>query len=181
LLEWPTVTPAVIQALDDDAVAAVRTLFQEYANSLGIDLEFQGFGEELASLPGKYAPPQGRLLLATIDGDPAGCVALRALEQGICEMKRLYVRPVFRCFGLGRMLTQRIVEEARAAGYRWMRLDTLPSMSAARSLYAQLGFQPIAPYYGNPVSGTAFLELDLTSFRAEQLSAESGSQPRHEG
>jgi ribosomal protein S18 acetylase RimI-like enzyme len=175
------VRPEIIQALDEDAVAAVKTLFQEYADSLGIDLEFQGFGEELASLPGKYAPPRGRLLLATIEGDPAGCVALRGLEPDVCEMKRLYVRPLFRSSGLGRMLAQRIVEEARSAGYRSMRLDTLPSMSAARSLYAELGFRPIAPYYPNPVSGTAFLELDLTAYRPEELSAQSGSQPPHEG
>jgi ribosomal protein S18 acetylase RimI-like enzyme len=175
------VRPAVTQALDDDAVAAVGTLFQEYADSLGIDLEFQGFGEELANLPGRYAPPQGRLLLATIGGDPAGCVALRSLEQDVCEMKRLYVRPVFRSFGLGRMLAQRVVEEARSAGYRCMRLDTLPSMSAARGLYAELGFRPIAPYYPNPVLGTAFLELDLTSSRTEKLSAEAGSPQAHEG
>jgi ribosomal protein S18 acetylase RimI-like enzyme len=175
------VKPAVIQALDQDAVAAVKTLFQEYADSLGTDLTFQGFREELATLPGKYAPPQGRLLLATIDGDPAGCVALRSLEQNVCEMKRLYVRPGFRSFGLGRTLTRRVVEEARSAGYRWMRLDTLPSMSAARGLYAELGFRPIAPYYPNPVLGTVFLELDLTSFHTEKLSAESGSQQPHEG
>jgi GNAT superfamily N-acetyltransferase len=180
-LDRPTVTPLVVQALDDAATAIVKALFHEYVESLGIDLEFQGFEEELARLPGKYAPPGGRLLLATLKGEPAGCVALRPLEQDVCEMKRLYVRPVFRAHGLGRMLVHRIIQEARSAGYRRMRLDTLPSMSAARRLYTELGFRPIAPYYPNPVPGTAFLELDLSSIHAGQRSAAAGSKRPRQG
>lgn len=180
-MDRPTITVRVVQILDDEAAATVKALFREYAESLGIDLEFQGFGEELASLPGKYAPPRGRLLLAMLDGEPAGCVGLRPLGQDVCEMKRLYVRPGFRAHGLGRILARRIIDEARAAGYRRMRLDTLPSMAAARRLYDLLGFRPIPPYYANPVSGTAFLELDLSSFNSGQGSAESGSKRPSEG
>ncbi len=174
-------TPVVVQALGDAALAMAKKLFQEYAESLGIDLEFQSFADELASLPGKYAPPRGRLLLATLDGEPAGCVGLRPLKQEVCEMKRLYVRPAFRASGLGRMLANRIIEEALFARYRRMRLDTLPSMSAARRLYTELGFRPIAPYYPNPIPGTAFLELDLAWFSAGQPAAESGSGRPREG
>jgi GNAT superfamily N-acetyltransferase len=171
--------PHVVPVLDDGLVAIVKGLFQEYAESLGFDLEFQGFGKELAGLPGRYAPPAGRLLLATLEGDPAGCVALRPLERDVCEMKRLYVRPAFRGHGIGRILAWRIIEEAQSAGYRRMRLDTLPSMAAARRLYAELGFRPILPYYPNPVPDTVFLELDLGSVRGEHGSAEPGSgRPR---
>jgi putative acetyltransferase len=180
-MERPAVRPVVVQALDDSAVAVVKGLFLEYAESLGIDLEFQGFAEELAGLPGRYAPPAGRLLLATLGGEPAGCVALRPLEQDVCEMKRLYVRPVFRTHGVGRLLAGHIIDEARSAGYRRMRLDTLPSMSAARRLYAALGFRPILPYYPNPVPGAAFLELDLRSFPAERSHAEAGSERPRQG
>jgi ribosomal protein S18 acetylase RimI-like enzyme len=144
-----------------DEVLMVRCLFEEYAASLGVDLCFQGFEKELAGLPGGYAPPQGRLLLALQDGQTAGCVALRALDPGVCEMKRLYVRPDFRSHGIGRALVDRIIQEARQTGYRHMRLDTLPSMAAALVLYRQLGFREIAPYYQNPVEGAVFLELQL--------------------
>ena len=143
-------------------LATVRGLFQEYAASLDFDLCFQGFQEELAGLPGDYAPPAGRILLAQVENDTAGCVALRPIGADACEMKRLYVRPALRGLGAGRMLVERIIREAGAAGYRRMRLDTLASMTAARRLYQQLGFREIAPYRTNPVQGAAFLELELT-------------------
>jgi putative acetyltransferase len=150
----------ILRARDQDLDAA-RELFREYAASLGFDLEFQGFSEELATLPGSYAPPRGRLLLAWEGGVAAGCVALRPIERGICEMKRLYVRPGYRGAGLGRRLADRIVQEATDAGYGRMRLDTLPAMAGARALYQALGFRPIPPYRANPIEGAVFLELTL--------------------
>jgi putative acetyltransferase len=155
------VRTSIEPALDDSSLAEVRVLLEEYAASLGIDLAFQGFDAELAELPGAYGPPAGRLLLARVDGRAAGCVAVRPLESGLCEMKRLYVRPAYRGSGLGRRLAEEAVREARAAGYQAMRLDTLDTMAAARGLYGTLGFRPIAAYRHNPVPGAEFLELDL--------------------
>jgi ribosomal protein S18 acetylase RimI-like enzyme len=149
------------QAETDADLLAAHGLFAEYADSLGIDLSFQDFDRELDELPGAYAPPRGRLLLAFADEDAAGCVALRDLGECACEMKRLYVRPAFRGQGLGRALAELVIDEGRAAGYRRMRLDTLPSMAEAIPLYRSLGFREIEPYRFNPVDGATFLELDI--------------------
>jgi ribosomal protein S18 acetylase RimI-like enzyme len=149
------------QAHEGEALAAARQLFVEYAASLDISLCFQGFDEELSSLPGGYAPPRGRLLLASRGKESAGCVALRPLDPDTCEMKRLYVRPAYRSDGVGRLLAERVIHEAAEAGYRRMRLDTLPTMETALQLYRRLGFREIAPYTTNPVEGAVFLELQL--------------------
>ena len=142
-------------------IEEARRLFREYEASIGIDLCFQNFEAEVAALPGAYAPPSGSLLLARRESETAGCVALRALEDDACEMKRLYVREPYRGLGLGRMLAEAILEEARRIGYRRMRLDTLPSMLRAIPLYRSLGFRDISPYTRNPVPGALFLEKDL--------------------
>src|SRR5215218_9177427 len=151
----------IIQATDEKSLARARQLFLEYNATIGVDLEFQGFDHELATLPGRYAPPSGRLLLALRGEEPIGCVALRGLESGVCELKRLYVRPAFHDRGIGRLLVERTILEARAAGYHTMRLDTLPAMERARALYEAIGFRQI-PAYANfsPVAGTIFYELD---------------------
>jgi putative acetyltransferase len=138
-----------------------RSLFRAYADSLGIDLSFQDFDRELRELPGDYAPPRGRLLLAFDAERVAGCGALRDLGEDVCEMKRLYVVPAFRSKGAGRVLAEALIAAAREIGYRAMRLDTLPAMVQAQSLYRALGFREIAPYRYNPVPGTQFLELVL--------------------
>jgi len=148
-------------AVFPDDADEVRSLFREYAQSLGIDLGFQDFEAELAGLPGKYAPPAGRLLLACSGRDVLGCVALRPLHGTACEMKRLYLRPRARGAQLGRRLAQRICGEAREAGYKSICLDTLPTMAAAQQLYRELGFMPTEPYVFNPIAGTKFLALDL--------------------
>ena len=143
-------------------LAQVRRLFRAYADWLAVDLCFQGFERELADLPGAYAPPGGRLLVARVGGEVAGCVGLRPLEPGVCEMKRLWVEPGFAGHGIGRALAEAIVEAARTIGYERMRLDTIPGrMPAAQRLYASLGFQEIPPYYDNPLAGVVMLELAL--------------------
>ena len=139
-----------------------RRLFTEYADSLGFDLSFQNFEEELANLPGNYAPPEGCLLLAEYNGRPAGCFALRKLSDSICEGKRLYVRPEFRGLKIGRKLVEAVIVEARKIGYSSIRVDTAPSMQIAQALYASLGFKEIEPYRYNPVEGAKFIELKLT-------------------
>jgi len=138
-----------------------RELFLEYATELGVDLSFQGFDRELAELPGDYARPGGRLLEAHLGSRPVGCVAMRPLGGGLCEMKRLFVRPEQRGRAVGRSLAVAVIDAAREQGYERMRLDTLPQMAAAHPLYESLGFREIEPYYDNPIPGTRFLELEL--------------------
>ena len=150
------------QVQSREQAAEVRELFLEYAQSLTFDLCFQSFDKELAGLPGDYAPPEGRLLLAIFDGQTAGCVALHKIENDVCEMKRLYVRPQFRGKGLGKALAERIIHEAREIGYKKLRLDTVePVMRAAVAMYRQLGFQEIEPYRANPIEGALYMELQL--------------------
>jgi putative acetyltransferase len=151
----------IIQVESAEDLTTVRELFEEYARSLEFDLEFQDFVHEVTSLPGEYSPPGGRLLLARVGGEAAGCVALRKIVGDLCEMKRLYVRPGFRGARIGRTLAEAIVAEARAAGYAAMRLDTVPSMETARSLYRSMGFVEIAPYRFNPIPGALYMELKL--------------------
>ena len=149
----------IIEVHKSEHLATIRELFGEYAREIKVDLCFQDFDGELAGLPGKYAPPEGRLFLARADDQAIGCVALRKIGEGICEMKRLYVRPALRGKGLGRTLANVVIAAARQMGYERMRLDTLATMEAAIALYESLGFRRIAPYYDNPNSGATFMEL----------------------
>jgi GNAT superfamily N-acetyltransferase len=152
----------IAQAESAADIAAVAALFQYYAASLEVDLAYQGFEAELDGVPGKYAPPAGALLLArNCDGVTVGCVALRPLGDGACEMKRLYLAPSQRGTGLGLALAQAVIAAARAAGHREMLLNSLPSMKGAQSLSRRLGFEEIAPYYPSPVEGTVFMRLRL--------------------
>ncbi len=139
----------------------MRDLFREYEQFLQVDLCFQDFNQELANLPGKYAPPDGALMLALNSEQPIGCVALRKLEEGICEMKRLYVKPEGRGTGLGKKLAEQIITIARQRGYSTMRLDTLDTLTEAIGLYQRLGFRQVPPYYDNPLAGALYWELDL--------------------
>jgi ribosomal protein S18 acetylase RimI-like enzyme len=151
----------ILEADSAERVAAARELFLEYQRGLGLDLCFQGFQSELDGLPGDYAPPRGRLLLAEDGGVAIGCVALRPVDSATCEMKRLYVRPAGQGRGLGRALVDRLLAEARAIGYARVVLDTLPQMATAQRMYERLGFHDIPPYRPNPVPGARYLGLDL--------------------
>jgi putative acetyltransferase len=154
--------PCIVDGHAEDSVATVRELFLEYAAWLTVDLCFQDFDAELATLPGKYAPPTGAILLAQVQGAVAGCVAMRCLEPAVGEMKRLWVRQSFRNCGIGKLLIEAIVGRARAAGYARLRLDTLPQMKTAVVLYRALNFYEVPAYYNNPVPGAIFLEKVLT-------------------
>jgi putative acetyltransferase len=158
-----TETPIIRLAAGAEDIVEIRQLLREYEAWLGTDLCFQDFENELAGLPGSYGPPSGRLLIATAasGNNSAGCVALRPFDESTCEMKRLFVRADFRGTGLGRRLALAIIDEARAIGYRKMRLDTLPQQREAHQLYASLGFRETQPYRPNPIAGSLFLELDL--------------------
>ncbi|NMM82281.1 GNAT family N-acetyltransferase [Acidovorax sp. SRB_14] len=162
-MDTPSVT--LMPPTDPEELDAVRTLFREYADSLGVDLDFQNFDAELGALPGEYAPPRGQLLLARVDGAVAGCCALRPLDNAdypnASEMKRLYVRKAFRGFGLGRQLAEAMLDAARQAGYACVLLDTLDDMESARALYTDLGFEDIPPYYHNPLPGSHYLKVDI--------------------
>ena len=155
----------LLPARSSESLEQARALFLEYQASLTIDLDFQGFADELAGLPGDYAEPAGLLLLALVDGALAGCGGFRALlhsdHLNACEMKRLYVRPAFRGFGIGRLLVERLMGEARLAGYNTMLLDTLSDMETARALYQDAGFVEVAPYYLNPLAGAHYLKATL--------------------
>ena len=153
----------IFQAQTTRDIEVARALFREYAQFLDVDLCFQDFEQELATLPGRYAPPNGRLLLAFEGEQAAGSVALRPLERGICEMKRLFVRPAWRGQGLGHLLALQIVNDATALGYTVMRLDTLDTLHSAMHLYTMLGFQRCAPYYDNPLPGVVYWERTLNT------------------
>lgn len=164
-MDSPSPGITLLTPASPEQLAAARRIIAEYADALGVDLEFQRLDEELAGLPGDYAPPRGALLLAYCDGALAGCGALKALpeadEPNACEMKRLYVRRAFRRFGLGRLLAEALIARAISAGYSSMLLDTLDDMEAARELYATLGFVEVPPYYYNPIPGAHYLRAAL--------------------
>ena len=157
IIEYKQITAQYTQGMIEE----IKQLFIEYSQSLGIDLNFQNFETELNTLPGKYVPPAGALILALVDGRAAGCIALRKVDENICEMKRLYVRDDYRGLGIGNKLISMIIEEAGKLNYSYMRLDTLPTMKKAQELYRSYGFYDIEPYVYNPIIGTKFLELNL--------------------
>lgn len=152
----------IIRADSEEYLSEGRELLKEYAASLGFDLHFQEFQKELTEFPGEYAPPSGRFLLVMQDDQPAGSVALRKISDSVCEMKRLFVRPEFRKKGIGRKLTEAVIDEARKMGYGHMRLDTVPFMKEAIALYLSLGFKEIESYRYNPIEGARFMELELS-------------------
>ena len=151
----------IVEANTDDSIAEARELFQEYAESLGFDLCFQNFDQELDDFPGQYSPPMGRLFLALSENQPIGCVGLRSFEKGVCEMKRLYVRLDFRGRKAGRLLAEATIKAGKVIRYEIMRLDTLPSMESANILYKSLGFRQIESYRHNPIKGAIYMELNL--------------------
>ncbi len=155
------VSRAEISAFTDGDAAAVRRLFADYAASLEVDLGFQSFDDEVATLPGRYAPPRGAMLVARVDGEAIGCVGVRALDPETCELKRLFVVPAHRGGGTGLRLLEGAVSEARRLGYRRLRLDTIPGMERAQAMYERFGFREIDAYTENPIAGTRYLELDL--------------------
>ena len=150
-----------LHVTEGEMIEVIRKLFLEYARSLEIDLDFQDFETELNTLPGKYQPPDGALILALVEGKEAGCIALRKISKDICEMKRLYIREEYRGLGLGKKLVGMIIDEAVNKNYQYMRLDTLPTMKSAQSLYLSFGFYDIEPYVYNPIQGARFMELKL--------------------
>ena len=150
-----------LHVTEGEMIEVIRKLFLEYARSLEIDLDFQDFETELKTLPGKYQPPDGALILALVEGREAGCIALRKISKDICEMKRLYIREKYRGLGLGKKLVGMIIDEAVNKNYQYMRLDTLPTMKSAQSLYLSFGFYDIEPYVYNPIQGARFMELKL--------------------
>ena len=168
-----TVTLRILTAADTRELEQVRQFFRNYAGWLGVDLCFQNFDAEMASLPGAYAAPQGRLFLAEVDGGAAGCVGVRPLSDGVCELKRLYVEPAYRARGVGRTLIMAAIRAAREIGYRKIMLDTLPNMRMALKLYRELGFRRAPAYYATPVEGTQFLALDLENWSEEEVSHEN--------
>lgn len=149
----------LIQVEKLEHLREIKQLFTAYSTALRFDLDFQDYKNEIASLPGEYAPPSGRLYLAVYHGITAGCIALRKLEPMICEMKRMYVKPDFRRKGIGRIMAQKVIDDARYIGYQRMRLDTINTMKAAIALYKSLGFTEIPPYCFNPVKGACYMEL----------------------
>ena len=167
------VTLRILSADDHAEIEHVRQFFRNYAAWLGVDLGFQNFGEEMASLPGAYAAPAGRLFFAELDGKPAGCVGIRPSTEGICEMKRLYVEPEARGAGVGRELALAAIKAAKVLGYRRVMLDTLPAMRIAVKLYRELGFKEAPAYYPTPVEGTMFLSLDLENWSESEVQNEN--------
>jgi GNAT superfamily N-acetyltransferase len=157
----------IVRAEGQEQISGIRTLFREYEQFLNVDLCFQDFEKEWAQLPGRYAPPDGELLLSVVDREFTGCVALRKIGEGICEMKRLFVRPEYRGLGLGRALAEAVIREAVARKYELMRLDTLDFLKKAMRLYESLGFKRIQPYYSNPLPGVVYWELDLRKTRKD--------------
>ncbi len=152
----------IISAIAPEQIETIRTLFTEYQRWLNFSLCFQGFDQELAQLPGKYAKPKGRLYIAEYDSKTAGCIALRPMkDEGVCEMKRLFVREEFRGRGIGKILVEKILSDAKETGYHMMRLDTLQRMETARALYKKLGFAVIPAYYNNPMDEVVYMELKL--------------------